>query len=50
MKGEISMFYNFILSMWVAGTINEEKVRAYAPRFITAEQVEMILATPRKEQ
>lgn len=50
MKGEISMFYNFILSMWVAGTINEEKVRAYAPKFITNEQAELILATPRKEQ
>lgn len=50
MKGEISKFYNFILSMWVAGTINEEKVRAYAPKFITNEQAELILATPRKEQ
>ena len=37
-------------SMWVAGTINEEKVRAYAPKFITNEQAELILATPRKEQ
>lgn len=44
------MFYNFILSMWVAGTINEEKVQAYAPKFITNEQAELILATPRKEQ
>lgn len=42
------MFYNFILSMWVAGTINEEKVRAYAPKFITNEQAELILATPQK--
>ena len=42
------MFYNFIPSMWVAGTITEEKVRSYAPRFITADQVDMILATPRK--
>ena len=44
------MFYNFILSMWVAGTINEEQGRAYAPRFITAEQAELIMATPRQEQ
>ena len=44
------MFFNFIKSMWIAGSIDETKVRAYAPRFITAEQVEMILATPRKEQ
>ena len=42
------MFYNFILSMWVAGTINEEKVRSYVPKYITAEQAEMILATPQR--
>ena len=42
------MFYNFILSMWVAGTIDEEKVRGYAPKFITYEQAELILATPQK--
>lgn len=38
--------YNFILSMWVAGTINEAKVRAYCPLFITTNQRDMILATP----
>ena len=38
--------YNFILSMWVAGTINEAKVMSYVPKFITAEQAEIILATP----
>lgn len=38
--------YNFILSMWVAGTINEAKVRAYCPLFITTDQRDLILATP----
>lgn len=38
--------YNFILSMWVAGTINEAKVRSYCPLFITVEQRDLILATP----
>ncbi|MGI5857603.1 MAG: hypothetical protein ACOX64_14280 [Candidatus Merdivicinus sp.] len=42
------MFYNFVLSMWVAGTITEEKVRSYVPKYITAEQAEMILATPQR--
>lgn len=42
------MFYNFVLSMWVAGTINEKKVRSYVPKYITAEQAEMILATPQR--
>lgn len=38
--------YNFILSMWVAGTISEAKVRSYCPLFITSEQRDIILATP----
>lgn len=29
--------------------INAEQVRAYAPKFITTEEVEMILATPQKQ-
>lgn len=40
------MFYNFILNMWMAKTINEAKVRSYAPLFITLEQAQMILAAP----
>ncbi len=40
------MFYNFILSMWVAGKIDEAKVRSYVPKFITEEEAELILATP----
>ena len=39
--------YNFILSMWVAGKIGEAKVRSYSPIFLTAGEVDLILATPR---
>lgn len=38
--------YNFILSMWVAGTIDERRVRSHCPLFITTDQRDMILATP----
>ena len=38
--------YNFILSIWVAGTIDEDKVRSYCPLFISVEQRDLILATP----
>ena len=38
--------YNFILSMWVAGKISEAKVRSYSPLFLSAEEVNLILATP----
>lgn len=38
--------YNFILSMWVAGAIDENKVRSYCPLFISVEQRDLILATP----
>ena len=38
--------YNFILSMWVAGTIDEDKVRSYCPLFISVGQRDLILATP----
>lgn len=41
------MFYNFVRNMWTAGTIDEAKVRSYVPKYITAEQSETILATPR---
>lgn len=42
--------YNFILSMWVAGTIDERRVRSYCPLFITVEQRDLILATPQIEK
>lgn len=38
--------YNFILSMWVAKTIDEAKVRSYCPLFIDEKQRDLILATP----
>lgn len=43
------MFYPFILNMWIMKKINTEQVRVYAPKFITAEEAEMILATPQKQ-
>ena len=42
------MFYNFVRNMWISGTIDEAKVRSYAPKYITAEQADTILATPQK--
>lgn len=38
--------YAFILSMWVAGKINDMKVKSYTPKFISQEETELILATP----
>ncbi len=38
--------YGFILNMWIMNRINEEKVRSYSPRFLTSEEIEMIIATP----
>ena len=42
------MFYPFILNMWIMKKISEAQVKAYSPKFITAEEAEMILATPQK--
>lgn len=39
--------YSFILSMWVAGKLSEAKVRSYSPIFLTTEEVNLILATPK---
>ena len=38
--------YSFILSMWVAGKLSEAKVRSYSPLFLTAGEVDLILASP----
>jgi len=40
------MFYNFLLSMWVAKSITAEKLQTYVPKYITQEQCNLILATP----
>lgn len=41
------MLYKFILNMWVMRKIDEEKVRSYVPRWITAEEAEIIILQPR---
>lgn len=38
----------FLLKMWQIGKLDTAKVRAYAPRYITAEQAEEILRTPQQ--
>lgn len=38
--------YGFILNMYVMKKINAEKVQSYAPKFITQEEADMIIATP----
>ena len=38
--------YGFILNMWVMKRLDEEKIQSYVPKFITQEEVDMILATP----
>lgn len=40
------MFYNFILSMWVRGSLSAEGVQNYVPKFITQVECDLILATP----
>lgn len=37
--------YQFILNQWVLRKIDENKVRSYAPRWITFEQAETIIST-----
>jgi len=43
------MFYPFVLNMWIMKKITEQQVRAYAPTFISKDEVEMILVTPQKQ-
>lgn len=38
--------YGFILNMWIMNRLTEQKVRSYCPMYITAEERDMILATP----
>lgn len=42
------MFYPFILNMWMMKKLTELQVRAYAPKFISEEEAEMILVAPQK--
>jgi hypothetical protein len=42
--------YPFLLNLWVAGRITEEKLREYAGYgFITEDEVNLIIATPKME-
>ncbi|WP_263864020.1 hypothetical protein [Paenibacillus lycopersici] len=38
--------YEFILTQWIMRKIDAAKVISYAPKWITVEQAETILATP----
>lgn len=42
--------YPFILNMWIMQKIDAEKVQSYEPKFITQEEVDMILATPQGDK
>ena len=38
--------YQFILNQWILGKIDADKVRSYAPKWITQEQADTIIETP----
>lgn len=39
-------YYNFILNMWVMGSITEAQVLSKVPKYISQAEADMILATP----
>lgn len=39
--------YAFILNMWIMGRVTEQKVYSYVPRFLTKEEADMIVTSPR---
>lgn len=41
--------YPFLLNMWVMGKVTETKLQTYNPKYITAQELDMILATTPKE-
>lgn len=41
--------YSFILLQWRMRNIDADKVRGYAPKWITVEQAETIILTPQVE-
>ncbi|GIO33728.1 hypothetical protein J2TS6_48690 [Paenibacillus albilobatus] len=41
--------YAFLLNMWTMKKVDEVKLESYTPKFITADERDMILATPQKE-
>lgn len=42
----MNVYYNFILNMWVMGSITEEQVLSKVPKYISRAEADMILATP----
>jgi hypothetical protein len=41
--------YPFLLNMWVMGKVTETKLQTYSPKYLTADELNMILATPQKD-
>lgn len=39
-------YYNFYLNMWIMHRVTAEQVQAACPKYLTQEEVTMILATP----
>lgn len=44
-----NMFYGFLLNMWVFGNIDETTLNTYVPRFISADEMKQIIATPQEK-
>lgn len=40
--------YSFLLGVWVCGTVDEQRLKNYVPKFITADQLNEILDTPQQ--
>ncbi len=43
-----NMFYGFLLNMWVFGGLSESALHAYVPTFISEEEYQQIIATPKE--
>lgn len=41
--------YAFLSGMWTRRKVTETQIRSYVPKFITAEESDLILATPQNE-
>ena len=43
------MFYGFLLNMWCMGKLTEEELRTYVPFYITEQEADAIVITPKWE-
>ena len=43
---EHSVYYDFLLNMWITKQITEAKLRLFTPYYISQVELDMILATP----